>query len=378
MHHLRQLRSLFWTALLSLAAAAPATGPANASPPKTGEITLTFTQRSPLSSRKEIARRLGAKESELRDDYDLTTFTFRTYVPANYDPSTPYGVFVYLGSHDVPTVPTKWEPFFDKSHMIFIGPDWHSPQRGWELLGLGFDAIHNLQRLYNIDTRRLYDMWFGSFSLDLPIAGADVYSGMIFGRQWEYFRRINLPDHHYVPPSIPPPRTDLLQKARQHGVVLISLTDEPASGGGGPLIATALKQDGFAHVLSITQTVDNVHYPNFAASWITDPVLPFLDKAAQRSLPTPAMTATPDTRPSGTSPATVAGADANPGYWCSLIFRSSKGTVSIQRHLGQTQCNLQMGFSVFDWRSVVRPRALVARRWQALVALAISRREWVY
>lgn len=280
MHHLQAWRTLFWIALLSLVAAAPASGPANASPPQTGEITLKFTQRSPLSSQKEIARRLVVKESDLREDYDLSSYTFRVYVPRNYDPSTPCGIFVYLGSHDVPSLPAQWEPVFDKSHMIFIGPDWHSPQYSWQLFGLGFDAIDNLKRLYNIDTHRLYDMWFGSISLAFPIAGADVYTGMIFGRQWEYFRRINLPDHHYVPPTFSPPRPDLLQKARQHGVVLISLTDEPA-GGAGPVIAMALKQDGFTRVLSITEKLEEVHYPNFAAGWITDPVLPFLDKAAQ-------------------------------------------------------------------------------------------------
>src|SRR4051794_1929866 len=40
---------------------------------KTGELDLTFTRRSPLSTRKEIARRLTLPEAELGDDYDLAT-----------------------------------------------------------------------------------------------------------------------------------------------------------------------------------------------------------------------------------------------------------------------------------------------------------------
>lgn len=297
MNRPRKLRPLFWTALLSLAAAAPATAPDNASPPQTGEITLNFTQRSPLSSRKEIARRLSCQESELRGDYDLTTFTFRAYIPPNYDPSTPDGVFVYLGNHDVNSVATRWEPLFDKSHMIYITPDWHSPMLEWQLVGLGFDAIDNLKRLYNIDTHRLYDMWFNSGSLQMPLAGADVYTGMIVGEDWEYFRRIDLPGNLFHAADFPAPPLDLLQKAKPHAVVLITLA--PNSDSDARMISMALKQDGFANVLSISQTYDELHYPNYAVSWITDPVLPFLDKAAQQS------PATPATLPSRTSPSAI-------------------------------------------------------------------------
>jgi hypothetical protein len=286
MQHLRKLQPLFWTALFSLAAAAPATVPDNASPPKTGEIALHLTQRSPLSSRKEIARRLSCKESDLSGgDYDLTTYTFRAYIPPDYDPSTPYGVFVYLGNHDVSSVATKWEPLFDKSHMIFITVDWHSPMLEWQLVGLGFDAIDNLKRLYNIDTHRLYDMWFGSGSVDMPLAGADVYTGMIVCEDWGYFRRIVAPGHRFHNADFPPPPLDLLRKAKPHGIVLITLSSNTESGA--PVISTALKEDGFDYVLSIVQTDAEMHYPNFAAGWITDPVLPFLDKAAQNSPGTP-------------------------------------------------------------------------------------------
>ncbi|HWE92405.1 MAG TPA: tetratricopeptide repeat protein [Tepidisphaeraceae bacterium] len=308
MHDPRRIRALCWTALLSLAAAAPATAPGNASPPQTGEITLTFTQRSPLSSRKEIARRLALPESKLPGgDYDLTTFPFRAYVPPNYDPNTPYGVFVYLGNHDVNTVATKWEPLFDKSHMIYITTDWHSPQPEWQLVGLGFDAIDNLKRVYNIDTHRLYDMWFNSGPLLMPIACADVYTGMILGEDWEYWRRINVPPNQFHAADFQSPPADLLTKAKPHGVVLITLGNNPDSGA--PTIAMALKQDGFAHVLSITQPPEELHYPNYAAGWITDPVLPFLDKAARQSPAGPATPATaatpatPATRPSTPSPA---------------------------------------------------------------------------
>lgn len=323
MNYSRTLRSLFWVGLCLLAAvpvAAVAAAPGDAAAPQTGEVTLKFTRRSPLSSRKELARRISCKESELGDDYDITTFRFRAYIPRNYDPSTAYGVFVYLGNHDVNTVATKWEPLFDKSHMIYITNDWHSPMPEWQLVGLGFDAVDNLKRLYNIDTQRLYDMWFNSGSLQMSIAGADVYTGMIVGEDWHYFRRINLPANHFVDADMPRPPDDLLDKAKLHGAVMIGLA--PPDEGLG-VVTKAMKEDGFDHVLGISEAYDELHYPNYAVSWISDPVLPFLDKfskesaAVAGSLPlresfsadsgVKQNAATPATLPSGTSSSAAAG-----------------------------------------------------------------------
>lgn len=303
---MHSLRPLICAALLSLAAAAPATAPDNALPPQTGELTLKFTQRSPLSSRAEVARRLSCKESDLHDDYDLTTFAFTAYVPRNYDPAVSYGVFFDLGTKDLDNAPAAWEPLFDKSHMIFITPRYRPLTREWHMVGLGFDAVDNLKRLYTIDAHRLYELWFGTGSLQMPLAGADVFTGMIVGEDWHYFRKIVLPGYRPADTDdFPRPPIELLRKAKSHGVVLITLANNPRSGA--PLISTGLKQDGFDHVLSITVTSADVHYPYLSAGsakWITDPVLPFLDKFAQQNADAPTDSSTAST----TSPS--AGSDA--------------------------------------------------------------------
>jgi hypothetical protein len=280
MHH---FRSLFWTTLLSLVAAGPATAPSDASPPRTGDIVLNFTQRSPLSSRKEMARRLTCKESELGDDYDLTTFPFNAYIPPNYDPSTPFGVFVLLANKDVNCVAASWEPLFDKSHMIYITPQYRVMQ-GWQLAGLGLDAIDNLKRHYNIDTHRVYVMWSTLLNMQLPILCADVYSGMVLVGNCGYFRNIIVSGNRYMPAQFSRPPADLLRKAKSHGFILLDL--DQSDPGVQPL-AGALKEDGFAHVLTIGVTAHDLHFATFTAGWITDPGLPFLDKAAQENPGTP-------------------------------------------------------------------------------------------
>lgn len=310
MHPPRPMRALCFIALLSLAAAAPATGPANPSPPKTGEIALNFTQRSPLSSRKEIARRLGLKESVLGPDYDLSTYTFRAYVPPNYDPSTPHGLFVFLGSHHPwQQYPAQWEPLFDKSHMIFITLDWHDAMTPIDLMGLGFDAVENLKHLYNIDPHRLYDMWANSGPILMPVASADVYTGMILCGNWRYWRQINLSANSYHPADFAPPPGEFVQKAKLHGVVLISIT----VNSEGPTLAKALEQDGFSHVLHINVTSGDLTFPNYAVGWITDPVLPFLDKYAQPTHAPPAAQATGAVQATGAAPAAAPSAASPAG-----------------------------------------------------------------
>jgi hypothetical protein len=291
MMYLRTLRLLFWTALSTLVAAGPATTP-SASPPQTGEITLNFTQRSPLSAFKQLAPRLSSKETELGPDYDLSTYTFRTYVPPNYDPKTAYGIFIYLGNHDVNKVPPLWEPLFDTDHMIYITPDWHTPQPEVQLMGLSFDAVDNLKRLYSIDSHRIYAMFFNSGSLPMAIGGADVYTGIIIGEDWNYYRKIEVPSKHgFYAAKFDRPPADLIRAAQPHGIVLISMTGDAYAGA--PLLEAALKQDGYTNVLHIEEPYDQVHYP-YVAGWITDPVLPFLDKAAREaaSAPNSALAAT--------------------------------------------------------------------------------------
>src|SRR5579872_3339224 len=73
--------------------APPATQPAASV--QTGEVNLTFTERSPLSKTEELARRLYLKPADVKEDYDLSKLPFKAYIPTNYDPAVPQGLFVY-------------------------------------------------------------------------------------------------------------------------------------------------------------------------------------------------------------------------------------------------------------------------------------------
>jgi len=76
-----------------------------AAPAKTGEFDLVFTQRSPLSTRKELAHRLNLKEAEMATTTTSRNARSKSNVPANYAPSVPCGVFVYLNYKE-----HRWHP----------------------------------------------------------------------------------------------------------------------------------------------------------------------------------------------------------------------------------------------------------------------------
>jgi hypothetical protein len=253
---------------------------------QTGELDLTFTQRSPLSSRKELATRLTMKEAEMGADYDLAQRPFKAYVPLNYDPAVPHGVFVYLGYKDAVSVPQAWEPALDKAHIIFITPvnhhgdDFPNSIPSWQMMGLALDAVHHLKQHYNIDERRVYRMSKGTDSMRFALASADVFSGFVVTGDDTWFERVTQPDRRTYAPAFPPPPAHLLHEARRRAFILATeLWGSPESLWH--VRTPAMKRIGFEHVLELKLTwLGDLHYPMMKVEWLESSALPFLDSIA--------------------------------------------------------------------------------------------------
>lgn len=285
---------------------------------QTGELDLTFTERSPLSNPKEIARRLTMKEQDLAIDYDLKQRPFKTYVPQNYDPSVPCGIFVYLGYKDSEALPQDWEPALDKAHMIFITPvnhhgeDFPNSIPSWQMMGLAFDAVHNLRQRFHIDERRIYRMSKGQDSMRFALASADVFSGFVVTGDDTWAAPIVLPNRSQYPQAFLPPPPPLFAEARTRAFIL-------ATEDWGPpescwhMRTPAMKRGGFEHILELKLTwLGDLHYPMMKVQWFEDTALPFLDSiAAQTSKSAPVKIPThtpgPASPPPIASPATQTG-----------------------------------------------------------------------
>ena len=255
---------------------------------KTGAITLTFTTRSPLSTPKELARRLNLKLTDLGPDYDLAKQPFKAYVPTNYDPSQPLGIFVYLGYKDTVSDPPEWRPVLEKAHMIFISPVSHSGRQYlpsiplWQTTGLALDAVYNLKQQYAIDDRRIYEMAWAEDGMPSAFASPDVFTGFVVAFDERWFESIPAGGNSYYRSSMPAPPIEMQERAKPRPFFLIDQQSGPATEMA--LKAKAMESDGYAHVMRVTLSpVDDLHFPHLKAEWFSQQALPFLDRYATAS-----------------------------------------------------------------------------------------------
>jgi hypothetical protein len=278
--------TIFWIAILC--PIIPSVCPADATTqpivsPKTGAFDVTFTDRSPQSTPAELARRLNLQPQAVADDYILAQRPYKIYVPTNYDPQTPCGIFVYLNYKDSVSTPPLWNSILDQSHLIFITPVCHTGVHYpnsvplWQSVGLALDAVYNLKQQYAVDDHRIYMMSITDGGMQAAMALADTFTGFIVGNDYQYFGVIITPQGAILPPTIHPPPDDLLALARRRAYFLAD-DGSAATVMGLRLIVAAMQKNGFDRVSqSSLDFVSDLHYPNFTTAWLRENALPFLD-----------------------------------------------------------------------------------------------------
>jgi hypothetical protein len=267
---------------------APATQPT--AQLQTGDLDLTFTQRSPLSTPQEIARRLNVTPTSLGDDYDLSKLPYKAYVPTNYDPATPQGLFVYLGYKDSVATPPLWRPILEKYHLIFLTPVCHtgsffgSSVPLWHTIGMALDGVYNFKKRYNIDNRRIYLMGM-EHGYQAAFSTADVFAGFIIADDPDFYRTLSTKDSIYRSSFAAPPG-DLMSIAKTRPYFVISEID-PHQLVWMKLTVAAMKFDDFDDVTMVSLNgSDELHYPNLKTDWFEQQALPFLEKpsASERTI----------------------------------------------------------------------------------------------
>lgn len=286
-------------------------------PPKTGAFDATFTERSPQSAPKELARRLRLQDKDVAGDYDLSKMPFKVYVPKNYDPATPHGLFVYLGYKDSVSTPETWWPALDEAHLIFVTPVAHTGENYpnviplWQSVGLALDAVRNLKQQYKVDANRV-DLMIWRNGMTVALATADEFTGFVIIDPPFSWKKVILPANHYMPPGIPAPLPPLLTAAQGRGFYFGGLAQDSAK----VMTDKVLPQEGFRHVmLNQLSTTDDLHYPNFKPDWFTKSALPFLDEAAAAEAKRNPPAAAPKPRPTAataSTPTTAAAVAAKP------------------------------------------------------------------
>jgi predicted esterase len=135
-----------------------------AAPPRphaTGELTLNFTERSPLTPLDTLLRRLDYHDQPMPDrsvfEYDIAAEPFLVAVPTSYKPNIPHGLYVWTG---VTHFSHEWLPVLARHKLIFV--DGTRPGHRAVTYAKSLDAVHNLKKLYNLDESRIYASGFSA------------------------------------------------------------------------------------------------------------------------------------------------------------------------------------------------------------------------
>jgi predicted esterase len=154
----------------------------------TGRLTLTFTQRSALSSPGEARRRFTDESSgqglpaDLKD-YDLADESFDVFVPPTYKPDVPHGLLVWVG---VTEFDRQWFDVLARHKLIFVSPNDLWRREGpihTRRVGLPIDAVHNIKQAYNIDSGRVYVCGFSAgagMASGIAVSYPEVFNGGVF------------------------------------------------------------------------------------------------------------------------------------------------------------------------------------------------------
>jgi predicted esterase len=285
------LRRLTLVGVLLLLAVRPAHGQRIArddfDPTGRSELTrLTFTERSPLSDFREMAKRPAFHDFDRgaeQVDYKIGDESFQAFVPKNYKPAVPHGLFVFISAGPAILSP-GWGAVCARHKLIFVCPDKAGNDRDARVrMALALDAVHNMKSRYTIDDKRVYLGGFsgGAYASSWLLSGfEDVFRGGVFMGGGMFYDYYTDEKNHLAATLLPPARGgDFAGAVRKDlPIVLVTGVNDKLAHDLQRASYEGLTLDGFERVtlLEIPQ-MGHTHPP---ASWFEKAVVA-LDRPAK-------------------------------------------------------------------------------------------------
>ncbi len=223
-------------------------------PPKTGQYTETFTDRSPHSPLDKLTARLRINPQNLKD-YDLKDESFSIYVPKDYKPDAGFGLLIFLHQGDVGDPFPGWQGVLDKHKLIWISANKASPNAGaLKGIGMALDAAENMPKRYKVDPSRIYASGIaGALATSIAaVSYPEVFTGgglYMFGTR--FYKQTKGPgdDGMVVNPEMAAPDAKLLQTAKtQRSYVFVTGAASTDLGPRDKAVFAGYKDDGFTSI----------------------------------------------------------------------------------------------------------------------------------
>ncbi len=149
-------------------------------PPFTaGKSTVEIAKLPQQAEAAEMKMRLHSMEDAAA--LDVAKEKFQIIVPAAYQHSEKWGVFIWISPGDAPSIPADWEPVLAVRKLIFVGAFQSGNARNvFDRFRLALAANTGMRERFNVDARRVYVSGFsggGRVASMLGVAYADMFSG---------------------------------------------------------------------------------------------------------------------------------------------------------------------------------------------------------
>lgn len=256
----------------------------------TGEQWLSFEEFSPHNDSEGFSERLGWSHK-----YSLCEEAFNVYVPETYDGREAYGLFLFIPAKAKMKCISTWKAVLSKHQLIWIAPQNAGNEREASVrIGLALDAVHNMQRLYNVGRHRVYVAGLSGgarCASALALGFPDVFSGAYCFVGCGFYRHVAMSQHRKKKWEriIHRPPDTLLEKAKTLSkFVLMTGENDPNRGAILDTYKGGFLHDGFRFTL--LQDIPNHGHYVCNAKWL-ERGLEFLDgqimSAAHDSTTTP-------------------------------------------------------------------------------------------
>jgi hypothetical protein len=236
------------------------TTPLLAFEPGHGHFQLTFTERSPLSTNKELCARMGwplLDEEAAKSDYKLAEESFEVYIPPTYTGEKPFGLLVFVspgggGSLKGYDGRNKWQSIIDAHELIWVGPNKIGNDRvARPRMSIAIDAAVNMQTRYKIDPNRVYIAGVsggGRIASMLGVGYPDVFKGGFYMIGCNFYRREpSIEQKGSYRPSYYVPPTKIYEMAKKQVKHVFLTGDTDGNREQTQIYYKGFVRDGFQH-----------------------------------------------------------------------------------------------------------------------------------
>jgi hypothetical protein len=146
-----------------------------------GKSTVSFTALPKQAEPDEVKWRLHSVEQP--GAFDLAKEKFQLIVPATYQHTEKWGVFIWISPGDTAAIPADWEPVLAARKLLFVGAlKSGNPRNIFDRVRLAVAANLAMRERFNVDGRRVYVSGHsggGRVASMVGVAYADMFSGTI-------------------------------------------------------------------------------------------------------------------------------------------------------------------------------------------------------